>query len=84
MMMKQSSQETDPHGTTLSRVLRFPDVKKVTGLSRTTIWRRIRDGEFPKSVKLGARGGSVGWLEDEVLHWQKTLCRSTPLQGGKA
>jgi prophage regulatory protein len=39
-------------------------VEEATGESRSTIYKRISEGEFPKPVKLGAK--SVGWPEDEV------------------
>lgn len=48
-------------------VLRTTDVTRLTGLSRTTIWREERAGHFPPRIRLGAN--SVGWLEDEVLGW---------------
>ena len=55
------------------RILRIPDVVERTGLSQTTIWRRERDGEFPRRRRLGEN--SVGWLESEVDEW----LRSCPL-----
>lgn len=48
-------------------ILRLPDVKKRTGLSRSTIYLRIAVGSFPKSVALGGR--AVGWIEAEVQQW---------------
>lgn len=48
-------------------ILRLPDVKRSTGLSRSTIYLRIAQGTFPKPVSLGGR--VVGWLEAEVLQW---------------
>ena len=45
-------------------ILRLPDVKRSTGLSRSTIYLRITQGTFPKPVSLGGR--AVGWLEAEV------------------
>jgi prophage regulatory protein len=45
-------------------ILRLPDVKRSTGLSRSTIYLRISQGTFPKPVSLGGR--AVGWLEAEV------------------
>ena len=48
-------------------ILKLKQVKKRTGLSRSTIYNRIHEGTFPKQVKLGAR--SVGWLENEVEAW---------------
>ena len=46
---------------------KLPDVKRSTGLSRSTIYLRITQGTFPKPVSLGGR--AVGWLEAEVQQW---------------
>jgi prophage regulatory protein len=48
----------------LRKILRLPQVEEATGESRSTIYKRISEGEFPKPVKLGAK--SVGWVEDEI------------------
>jgi prophage regulatory protein len=48
-------------------ILRLPDVKRSTGLSRSTIYLRISQGTFPKPVSLGGR--AVGWLEAEIQQW---------------
>jgi prophage regulatory protein len=48
-------------------ILRLPDVKRSTGLSRSTIYLRISQGTFPKPVCLGGR--AVGWLESEIQEW---------------
>ncbi len=48
-------------------ILRLPTVKARTGLSRSTIYLRISEGRFPKSVALGGR--AVGWIEEEVNDW---------------
>ena len=50
-----------------SRKLRFPDVIECTGLSRTTIWRRIKAGTFPAPISLGEN--SVGWPEHTITEW---------------
>ena len=45
----------------MQRIMRIPEVVKLTGLSKTTIWRRVRSGDFPLPVKLGSLGTrSVG------------------------
>ena len=49
------------------RIMRMPDVCRATGLSRSTIWRRVQRGEFPVRRALG--GGLVGWLESEIDQW---------------
>lgn len=48
-------------------ILRLPDVKASTGLSRSTIYLRVAQGAFPKPVSLGGR--AVGWLEAEIQEW---------------
>lgn len=45
-------------------ILRIPEVKYQSGLSRSTIYQRIADGLWTKPVSLGAR--AVGWPSDEV------------------
>ena len=49
------------------RLIRLPNVMARTGLSKTTIWRHSRSGEFLKSVKLTS--GTVGWVEEEINDW---------------
>lgn len=48
-------------------ILRLPDVKERTGLSRSSIYLRIANGEFPRAISLGGR--AVGWLEQDVDRW---------------
>ena len=48
-------------------IQRLPEVKKRTGLSRSTIYARISRGTFPQPVNLGAR--AVGWIEAEIEEW---------------
>lgn len=38
-----------------------------TALSRSAIYRKMNDGEFPQSVSLGDR--AVAWVESEVQDW---------------
>ncbi len=49
------------------KLIRTDEVVRRTGLSRTTIWRRERQGEFPARRRIGEN--SVGWLETEVDSW---------------
>ncbi|MAC45540.1 MAG: hypothetical protein CMI12_01625 [Oceanospirillum sp.] len=49
------------------RVLRRKEVEQQTGLSRSTIYARMEQGTFPKSIPLGGR--LVGWLESDVNDW---------------
>lgn len=52
------------------RLIRLKEVKHVTGLGRSTIYKYIEDGAFPKSVSLGER--AVAWVESEVMAWVMT------------
>ncbi len=53
------------------RLLRLPEVCEVTGLSATTVWRREKDGVFPRRKRLGAN--LVAWRSDEIEAWIDTL-----------
>jgi len=60
--------------TTARKILRFREVQHLSGnLSRTTIWRKIRSGQFPAPVQLGPN--AIGWFEDQVLAHQESLSR---------
>jgi prophage regulatory protein len=49
------------------RLVSLSVVCKATGLSRSTIYRLVADGDFPKPVKPSK--GRVAWREREVLAW---------------
>jgi prophage regulatory protein len=48
-------------------LLRLPEVKAVTGLSKTSIYDLIREKSFPAPVRLGPR--AVAWLKSEIRQW---------------
>ncbi len=48
-------------------ILRLPVTKSRTGLSKSSIYLRIANGEFPAPISLGGR--AVGWLEHEIDDW---------------
>lgn len=47
--------------------LRLPDVKLVTGLSKSSLYALIRAESFPAPVRLGPR--TVAWVRSEVNDW---------------
>ena len=49
------------------RLVRFPEVRDRTGLSRSTIYRRMEQGTFPKSVSL--TGNVTVWQESDLRAW---------------
>jgi len=53
------------------RIMRLSEVKMVTGLSKTTIYRFEKEGRFPSRISLGKR--SVGWMEDDVQNFLMSL-----------
>ena len=65
--------ESPPTGN--GRMLRMPEILARLGVSRTTVWRKIRRGEFPPLVQLGPN--SVGLPEPEFDQYQASLPRVT-------
>ncbi len=49
------------------RIFRLKEVVGSTGLARSTIYKYIAEGAFPKPVSLGDR--CVGWVDSEVHDW---------------
>ena len=49
------------------RIIRLKEVIDSTGLARSTIYKYIAEGTFPKPVSLGDR--CVGWVDSEVHDW---------------
>ena len=64
-------------------ILRLPAVKARTGLSRSTLYLRIKAGTFPEPVSLGLR--AVGWVESEIDEWlNQQIERSRKSRAGGA
>ncbi|WP_033073042.1 helix-turn-helix transcriptional regulator [Sphingopyxis sp. MWB1] len=49
------------------RILRLDTVRHRTGLSRSTIYRKIAEGTFPRQVKVSVHG--AGWHESKINRW---------------
>ena len=63
-----------------SIILRLKHVRLRTGLSRSTIYQRIKDGEFPMQVSLGPR--AVGWLAADIEAWIEKHVKQSRAQRG--
>ena len=50
-----------------TRIFRLPQVREVTGLGKTMIYRLEAAQRFPKRIKIGLR--AVGWLEGDIRDW---------------
>lgn len=48
-------------------ILRQPEVCRITRLSRVTIWRLERKGDFPPRLRLSSN--AIGWRESDILAW---------------
>ena len=52
------------------KLIRLTQVMECTGLARSTVYKFIAEGDFPKPVKLGVR--VAAWVEAEVLAWMES------------
>lgn len=50
------------------------EVERMVKMPRSTLYDRIKDGTFPKPIRVGKR--SVRWFEDEILEWMETRARA--------
>ena len=55
----------------LKRILRIDEVLHVTGLKRTTLYRKLKAKQFPAPVRLATQ--TVGWREQDVEAWIESL-----------
>ena len=47
--------------------IRLAEVKRMTSLGHSTLYRLMNEGDFPKSYRLSA--GAVAWDADEIAEW---------------
>ncbi len=51
------------------RFLKLQEVMEKTALSRSAIYRKMNEDQFPQSISLGDR--AVAWVESEVDEWME-------------
>lgn len=61
------TQPTAPADTQPRRFIKLAEVRTLTTLSTSEIYRRIAAGTFPTQITLGPK--SVVWLESDVTTW---------------
>jgi len=49
------------------KILRYKQLFELVPLSRSSLWRRIKNKTFPKPIPLG--GISVGWVYQDIVDW---------------
>jgi prophage regulatory protein len=54
----------------MKRYLRLPEIVHKTGVSRSTIYKLMAKGEFPRARRLTSR--TVGWGDAEIEAWMDT------------
>lgn len=57
--------------TTSNKINRLPATIEQTGLSKSTIYKLIKEGKFPKPLKLSKR--SVGWRQSDLDNFLNSL-----------
>lgn len=48
----------------MPKLLRLPQVSAITGLSKSSIYSKVAEGDFPKQISLGPR--TVAWLDSDI------------------
>ena len=69
------------------RFIRLPEVMNRTGYGRTSIYRKMEDGSFPRCVKLGGPledtnafdCRAIVWIEEEVDQWMESMIEERDL-----
>ncbi len=49
------------------RLLRRRQVEEITGMSRSAIYKRMQEGEFPRPVRIGP--SAVRWRTSDIAAW---------------
>jgi len=62
---------------TNERLLTACEVEERSSLSRSTIWRQVQSGQFPRPIRIGAR--RVAWRESDVAQWIDSRCAARDL-----
>jgi prophage regulatory protein len=60
------------------RILRIKTVLARTGLTRSTLYRKMEAGTFPKNIRISTR--CMGWRESAVAEWLASLPSDEPNQ----
>ena len=59
-----------------NRLLRRREVEKLTGLSRSTIYRMLKTGQFPQPVRIGRK--AVRWRLRDIIAWMDSRPSMSP------
>lgn len=76
--MGNTTQQTSPHPT---QFYRLPALKQRLGVSGSTIWNWIKQGKFPRGIRLSETGNCTAWNAADVEAWAQS--RIAASQAGK-
>ncbi|MCD2323281.1 AlpA family phage regulatory protein [Sphingomonas sp. IC-56] len=66
--------------STPERILRLKTVLERTGLSRSTMYRKMQNGTFPRNIQISTR--CAGWRESAINQWmQHPICYEAETEG---
>lgn len=70
----QRDQTADPLSASPGRLIRFKELREMIPLSRTSVWRGVNAGTFPRPCRLSEN--VVAWKENEIVEWMNERERS--------
>ena len=50
-----------------NRLMRRREVEKITGMSRSSIYRLMQESDFPRPLRIGP--GAVRWKASDIIAW---------------
>lgn len=65
----------------IGRLLKISEVEEITGMCRSSIYNRRREGDFVEPVQVGPR--SVRYVETEIRGWMASRVRKQYAKGGR-
>lgn len=66
-VMADADLDIAPEPKRVTRLIRLKEVQHRVGLGRSTIYRWMSEGKFPKPVQLG--GYAVAWAQEDIENW---------------
>lgn len=74
--MADADLDVAPEPKRVTRLIRLKEVQHRVGLGRSTIYRWMAEGKFPKPKKLGCH--IAAWDEMDILNWLSEKLSSNP------
>ena len=65
--MTEGEIQSSPAPRRVTRLIRLKEVQYRVGLGRSTIYRCMAEGKFPKPIQLG--GYTVAWAQEDIDAW---------------